>query len=112
MKIEEERKKKRKGRQHQIEDPLTTRAVYVWRGHQGGSNAASKAYVWPPEECNHYPRANACNKHINHFVFNKIYVHWITKSLISELDNNKKIMIEKWKWHWMQVKKILIVRII
>jgi len=45
--------------------------------------------------CNHYPRANTCNKHINHFVYNKIYVHRITKSPISELDSNKKIMIEK-----------------
>ena len=52
MEIEEERKKrkiKRKGRQHQIEGPLTTHAAYAWRGYQEDSNAASKAYVWPPE---------------------------------------------------------------
>ena len=51
MEIEEERKKKRKekGCQHQIKGLLTTCAAYAWRGHQGDSNAASKAYVWPPK---------------------------------------------------------------
>jgi hypothetical protein len=46
---EKKRKIKRKGHQHQIEGPLTTHAAYAWRGYQEDSNAASKAYVWPPE---------------------------------------------------------------
>lgn len=48
MKIDEkrEKKEKKKGCQHQIKGPLTSRLVQEWRGYGDDSNAIVEVEIW------------------------------------------------------------------